>query len=136
MKKNVLQGLTGSTAFGILLFTFLHPWWNWQTRKIQVLMSRDVGVQVPPGAPYSSFFKACPLRLSARTPGSHPGKRGSTPLGGAISQKAQQMLGFVHFIECASSWHKDPGRVTVGTPLRILVAGFRMYYSVALCMTM
>ena len=29
-----------------------HPWWNWQTRKIQVLMLRDVWVRVPPGAPY------------------------------------------------------------------------------------
>jgi hypothetical protein len=31
---------------------FVHPWWNWQTRKIQVLMPRGVGVQIPPGAPY------------------------------------------------------------------------------------
>ena len=29
----------------------LHPWWNWQTRKIQVLMLRGVWVRVPPGAP-------------------------------------------------------------------------------------
>ena len=35
-------------------------------------------------------FNACPLRLSARTPGSHPGKRGSTPLGGAIPHKQRK----------------------------------------------
>ena len=32
-----------------------------------------------------TIWTACPLRLSARTSGSHPGKRGSTPLEGAIS---------------------------------------------------
>ena len=32
---------------------------------------------------HSFSFRHCPLRLSARTSGSHPGKRGSTPLGGA-----------------------------------------------------
>ena len=58
-----------------------HPWWNWQTRKIQVLMLRDVWVRVPPGAPKRLLR---PHRLSARTQGSHPWKSGPTPLGGAI----------------------------------------------------
>ena len=50
-------------------------------------MPRGVGVQVPPDAPYV-IRVPCPLRLSARTSGSHPGKRGSIPLEGAIRIKA------------------------------------------------
>lgn len=38
-----------------------------------------------------------PLRLSVRTLGSQPGKRGSIPLGGAISIKTQHLLGFLLF---------------------------------------
>jgi hypothetical protein len=29
----------------------MHPWRNWQPRKIQVLMPKGVGVQLPLGAP-------------------------------------------------------------------------------------
>ena len=41
-------------------------------------MPQGLWVQVPPGAPMK-----WPLRLSARTSGSHPGKRSSTLLGAA-----------------------------------------------------
>ncbi len=67
-----------------------HPWWNWQTRKIQVLMLRDVWVRVPPGAPSKELLR--PHRLSARTQGSHPWKSGPTPLGGAIRRGGRAWL--------------------------------------------
>ncbi len=100
----------------------LHPWWNWQTRKIQVLMLRGVWVRVPPGAPQANFSCApivyrlghkvlilgravrlrlgvppvrkshCPHRLSVRTQGSHPWKSGPTPLGGAIRRGGRAWL--------------------------------------------
>ena len=40
-----------------------HPWWNWQTRKIQVLMLRDVWVRVPPGAPNNRSYAPIVYRL-------------------------------------------------------------------------
>ncbi len=52
---------------------------EWQTRMIQVHVPRGMRVRVPPGAPKKEW----PLRLSARTSGSHPGKRSSTLLGAA-----------------------------------------------------
>ncbi len=50
---NNLLTLTGHAGNSYTRFS-AHPWWNWQTRKIQVLIPQGVGVQLPPGAPLST----------------------------------------------------------------------------------
>ncbi len=51
---------------------------------LQVLVLA-IGVRVPASEPPPlSHFIPCRVRLGVRTPGSHPGNRGSSPLRGTI----------------------------------------------------
>ncbi len=85
-------------------------------------MPKGVGVQIPPGAPY--FFRS-PHRLSVRTSGSHPGKRGSTPLGGAILANVAQLVEqFIRNEQVVRSIRIVGSIVYASKVHRVLVSGF------------